>query len=762
LTQLTNTTLARIKSPIGVLLIIYCVLGILYSVIIPPYEASDELWHYPTVQYLATHGLQLPPQEPGVVTAWRQEGSQPPLYYMLGGLLTSWIDTSDMVQARKLNPHADIGIIVPDGNVNMVVHDPTVEGFPYRGSTLALHLVRLLSVLLGAITVAMTYGLTTELFPNNAYLALTAAVLTAFNPMFLFISGSVNNDNLSNALGATLLVLVVRLIKRTSAPTIRDLILIGVITGAGLIAKFNIGFLIPLIALSLAVIAYRLRNWRPFVIGAVITGGLTILIAGWWYLRNIQLYGDPTGLNRFLDIVGRRPVPANLPQLWSERHTFLMSYWGFFGGVNVPMPEIIYLVFNTIAAISVIGLIIGLVRRNAQSLDWSIQLGRLFTIIWIAVLFVSLLRWTSETWASQGRLMFSAISPLSMWMAVGLWSLPFRRTLIVSVVIWFAIVAVVIAPLTLYVAYQPSNYVRTASICNSQPCSEVTFAEPLTSTQPALTLAFKPFAASVEVGQYFQLDTVRFTTRSRFTRDWSAFIHVENADGLIVTQRDVYLQQGLAATTLLIPYNSWDNRFAIRMPDFAVAPQTLNVYLGFYDLVQPQDRLVVQGNSSIVDNRVLLGTLKLQPRSSALNLPNPMQVNFGGEAELVGYDVSQLGLVPGQKVTITFYWRALRPITVDYHIFTQVLIPGTTITFGGNDATLLTSTWKPGEIVKDEHTFRIDPNTPPGIWQVQVGIYELAPNNQFKRLRIITLDGGEAEAIALLTRIKIGAKPEAF
>lgn len=40
---------------------------------------------------------------------YRQEGGQPPLYYMLGALLTAPINTNDMAQVRIINPHADIG-----------------------------------------------------------------------------------------------------------------------------------------------------------------------------------------------------------------------------------------------------------------------------------------------------------------------------------------------------------------------------------------------------------------------------------------------------------------------------------------------------------------------------------------------------------------------------------------------------------------------------------------------------------------------------
>ena len=146
---------------------------------------------------------------------------------------------------------------------------------------------------------------------------------------------------------------------------------------------------------------------------------MTILLAGWWYLRNFQLYGDPTGLNVFLDIVGRRAVPANLAQLWSERHSFTQAYWGFFGGVNLTMPEPLYVLYNIIGGVGLLGAVAYIIHRLLKKrTDLSLPLA--VTIIWPVVTFISYLRWTAETPASQGRLVFGALSCIALWMAVGL------------------------------------------------------------------------------------------------------------------------------------------------------------------------------------------------------------------------------------------------------------------------------------------------------------------------------------------------------
>ncbi|MBX3082175.1 MAG: glycosyltransferase family 39 protein [Anaerolineae bacterium] len=773
--------------PLAALLIVYIVVASAYSLITPPWEASDEQWHYPMVKTLADNRLALPVQVPGQVTAWRQEGSQPPLYYMMGAVLTFWIDTSDIDTARWINPHADIGVIVPDGNYNMAIHDPAVEAFPWKGTILALHVVRLLSVALGAVTVAMTYRLAEELFPERRAIWLGAASFTAFNPMFLFISGSVNNDNLSTAVASVLLVEVIRLLKRTDAPPIRTLVYIGVMAGAGMLAKFNIGFFLPLIALVLAVLAYRLRDWRMFVRGAVITGGLTIAIAGWWYVRNWQLYGDPTGLNVFLDIVGRRTIPANWAQLWSERDTFLMSYWGFFGGLNVPLPLWMYTVFNGIAAVGIVGCIVPTRKMSDSGTSRAIVVGRLITLLWIVVLFVGLLRWTSETWASQGRLMFAAIAPISLWMAVGLWRIgrwvPRLKTgLLVISGSWFA-GASVIAAVLLIAAYRWPVFTITDAASIESGGSRFYETMPSTANQNYIAVGDSEdaqcpatFDVTVQVGEYATFcQLFSLPVAATLTRDWTVFVHLVNDDGLIVAQRDVYLGQGQLPTRLLSKavrsqfkaggtgMISLRNTFAIRIPDYAVAPQTLTAQLGFYDPRSGERMSVTDGDPEGMRE---IGRIHVQPRPSTLNAPNPMSVNFGDEAELVGYDISKLVMRQGDEVTVTLYWRGKRPLTTDYRVFVQILQPNTTNVFASHDGmpaewTRPTSTWRPDEIIEDKHTFTIPADAPLDTWQLSVGMYQLVESSdgqQFRRLRVITPDGGMADDYVYLTRVKFVPK----
>ncbi|MGQ9887591.1 MAG: glycosyltransferase family 39 protein [Aggregatilineales bacterium] len=745
---------------LGAILLAYVVLALTYSVVSPPFEVSDELWHYPLVRHLAQNGLRLPVQDSTNVGPWRQEGSQPPLYYLLAAALTAGIDTSDMDTVRRINPHADIGVVRPDGNVNMIVHRASAEAFPWSGTVLALRVSRFFSVALGLGTVVVTYFLARTLFSAHPVIYLGATALVAFLPMFLFIAGSVNNDNLSNLLGNLLTLLVVRLLLLERAPNWRDYVLLGVGTGAGLLAKFSIGFLVPLVGLALFFVSLRCRDWRLLVVGGLVCGGLTVAIAGWWYVRNVQLYGDLTGLNVFLDIVGRRAVPANLAQLWSERHSFIQAFWGFFGGMNVLLPEAAYVVFNAVGLVGLLGVAVFWLRSvlvlrlgwcaHSLGLNGKQWLPAAVTVVWPLVTFVSYLRWTAETPASQGRLVFGALSSVALWLAVGLvWWLPVRLRgwMIGGVVVWFASVAAVTPFLVIAPAYAPPQQIAGAG----QPVA--VFSRDSEPGALAL-LAAKIVSERVEPEDYVYL-VLDWEVVETPIRDWSLFIHLITPDGVIFGQRDVYPGQGALATSDLKPGRAWRNPVAVWVPLAAYAPMRFDVAVGWYHLPTGQRLFLPDGRDALV-----VGQAQLVPRASDLGVPNPLSVNFGGLIELVGYELTDLSPAPGDTVTLTLFWRALRPISDDYKVFANILDPLTLTKYAASDGMPVqwsapTSTWLPGVIVEDAHTLAVSSGAPPGIYEVQVGLYLEVPNGAYLRLRVFTSDGGQAFDFISLTRVRV-------
>jgi hypothetical protein len=731
------------------ILTLYVVFGILHIFATPVMEAWDEPWHYPVVKYIVDHGFTLPVQMIGIDTPWRQQGSQPPLYYILGAALTFWIDTSDMELLRRMNPHAATGAAQPDGNANLIVHRVELERFPFQGTTLAIYILRLFSVFLGLCTILITYGLAHEVFPGQPALAVGAAALNAFLPMFVFISATVTNDNLSNLTGNAIALLLVRLIKSEQQPRLRFYVLLGIATGAGLLCKLSIGFFIPMIAVSLLYVSFCLRDYRPFVVGGLISGVVAISVTGWWYIRNMQLYGDPTGLNVFLDIVGRRYPPANPAQLWSERFSFIWSYWGAYGTINILLPEVLYTIFDAVGIFSALSVLIflgkSLLRREWSARQWMVVS---ITLILPVVTFVALIRWTTETPGSQGRLVFIALSSLSLWMAVGLtWWTQRKRMILTGVVGFFASVTF-FAP---FLLIAPA-YALPEAIATRPP-------QKIFENQGAALIGLQHMelaTSTVQPGEYVYLDT-EWQMMDETSIDWSLFVHLVTKDGVIVGQRDVYPGGGKLATSDLPPGFAWDNPLAVPVPRTAFTPNTLDVRVGWYEVATGQ-RLKLKDGGEMVYG----GSVELVPRvdSASAGVPNPLHVNFDGWIQLVGYNLSCLSAAPGETIELSLYWKALQVIPVDYVVFANIIEPRSLTKYAASNAmpgdwTRPTSTWAVGEVIEDRHLLKVNDDALPGIYELEIGLYLQDEAQTFPRLRIVPEPGGSADNYLYLSRIRI-------
>ncbi len=784
------------------ILIAFLLLGVVFAIITPAFEASDELWHYPMIRHLAD-GNSLPVQvtDPALAGPWKQEASQPPLYYYLGAALTFWIDTSDMETVRWLNPHVDNGVITTDGNTNLAIHPDFFN--PRVGTLLAVRIVRLFSVLLGAAAVYLTYQIAREVTPNRPDIALGAAALNALTPMFLFISGAVNNDNLAIPLASLGILLLIRLVTRTVAARSRKrelprILIIGAVIGLAVLTKQGTIGLLPLAWGTFVIWEWRrwrlrqsgkegnaaaslspdLRTLAGLVAWSIVDFALmampVLLIAGWWYWRNIQLYGDLLGWSAFVAVLGQRETPASLAQLWDERWGFMLSYWGLFGGVNIPMWRWSYLVLNSLLIAALPGglLFAGRVLRGATRVHFqpggergargranppaALLLGveanfpLVVVVLFAAAVIFGLIQWATTTWSSQGRLVFTAISALNILWALGLaGGLPvkFSRVVLAGAAGLLLFLAAA-SPFTFIRPAYQAQLSRGASIpftCHLSVClepGEVVFGDRLH------LIGFDFPAGPLRPGDLVDLTLEWGVTGERFTEDWSAFIHLNDpVIGVPIAQRDMYFGQGLLPTRLLAAGDQLTNRYRLQVPATAVAPADLSLTVGLYQF-QTGERLRRLDGSDHLE----LGRLSLLP--TAGETPNPIAVNFEDRFELIGFAVEPRRARPGETIDLTLYVRALAPPPADYTFFAQVVDRETT-RWAYVDLGQPTTGWLPGEVQALQLPLSLSPDTPANIYPLRVGIYRFDQAAGFVNLQRITADGRLTDDFINLTLIRV-------
>ncbi|MBL8163853.1 MAG: hypothetical protein JNJ61_17835, partial [Anaerolineae bacterium] len=358
-------------------------------------------------------------------------------------------------------------------------------------------------------------------------------------------------------------------------------------------------------------------------------------------------------------------------------------------------------------------------------------------------------RWTAETPASQGRLVFGALSSISLWMAVGLaWWLPtrLRPALLTVSAGYFAVIAL----LTPFLVIAPA-YARPQMHMAGTPTA--IWQEAGSSGAIGLDAA-RIITSNVRPESYAQME-LDLQIVQPLSRNWSLFVHLVTPDGVIVEQRDVYPGGGRLATSDLKAGDAWVNPVAVWLPITAYAPMTLTVEAGWYDLASGERLRLPDGRET-----VSIGEIQLQAREDDLGVPNPVRINFGHEIELVGYALSDLSPAAGDTVTLTLYWRGLTTLTRDYKVFANILDVPTLTKYAASDGMPVnwqapTSTWRPGVIIEDPHTLTVDPNAPAGMFSLEVGLYWQSPEGSLERLRVVTADGGMADNFIYLNRVRI-------
>jgi hypothetical protein len=223
------------------------VLGAIYVWVVQPGLPYDEPSHWATVLFYSHHTKLPVLGDPGVT----YEAQMGPIAYVLDGTIVR------LAQAASLS------------------------------SAVAFHVVRLVGAAEFAFAVVLV-GKLTKRFLGRSSVQSAAVALFALNPMLLTMSSSVQNDALALVLG--LLALELALARLANQPTVRSATLVGVVASLALLTKLTAWTAVAAIA---AWLAWRHRGaaLRPLVaFGATVT-----LISAWWFIRNIELYGDPTG-----------------------------------------------------------------------------------------------------------------------------------------------------------------------------------------------------------------------------------------------------------------------------------------------------------------------------------------------------------------------------------------------------------------------------------------------------------------------------------
>ena len=379
----------------------YLVAGALYARFTPAWQLPDEPAHYNYIRQVAQAGC-CPRIEPG--------------------------DWSSEYLARLTN-----GRFAPDllGELDSVQYEDHHPPLYYMLASLVFKLgegnlasLRLVSVLLGAGAVVLSYAVSRRILPQQPQVALGTMALVAFLPQHLHMMSAVNNDALAVLFAGLTLLWLLRYLNADQVPTWQ----LGLIVGLAFLTKLTIYFLAPLAALAICLKWRRsglplpelFRSLAVFVLVAGAIGG------GWW-LRNVAVYGFPDFLGlaahdlvvadqpRTADYIAARGIVGFAIDLLG---TAFKSFWGQFGWMALPLDDVlggwVYRGFGILLLGGLLGALLACRRAALPAAPLTLLLVMILTVL----LQFSYYNLEFQQW--QGRYLFPALIPIAFFLAYGI------------------------------------------------------------------------------------------------------------------------------------------------------------------------------------------------------------------------------------------------------------------------------------------------------------------------------------------------------
>jgi hypothetical protein len=639
-------------------------LGFAYSAVNPIHEGTDELRHYRFVQYIIQNKtLPVQGQE-----SCRSQSHHPPLYYLMASAVSFWVETGqDVCHSPQDNPfwgyrQWEVGT----DNKNLYIHQPN-EMFPWQGEALAAHLARGINVLLGGLAVAVTWLTARLIWPTNRWIAFGSVPLIAFLPQFLYMSGTLNNDIIAAVAGGLVCLVGVLLINRPGPLTnpVKWGIVFGVVYSLALMSKFNLApFGLPL-ALVIVYKTLWQKEFRNFFVAGLTMTASTAALAGWWFVRNQILYGEPTGFRILTELWGVREASSSWGLLWIELPGIWSSFVGRFGFGQIPLPALVYQISwgLTFFAIFGIGFYLFWVIYNQNQMPLAkadlanesphLLLLGLVAVIAIVVVFAYVL---VSPAGAMGRFLFPGLPTFAILIFWGLtrWPILLGWNLDRPIAIALNMVMACVAVWSLFGYLQPA-YARP-DLTFENNANNATFFEPIT---------FEPFVqlsnatvdkTKVVPGDFIEL-TMQWNVLDKPFGDFYFFAHlIDTTTGELIAQRDTQPATGKFPMSQWGKEDTFSDVIKLQVPETA-HPGTANLVIGFYAPTEGYRLAVYDSAGNGLGDSYMVEAIQLVERDG--DYPNAQNWNFEGRARLRGYEYSNRLLTAEEPLVITFYWDLL-------------------------------------------------------------------------------------------------------
>jgi len=717
-----------------IVVLAHILLGLLYSIVTPPWEAHDEWAHYRYAEFVAQE-RRLPPPDQRLTTTYRyDEASQPPLYYLITALPLLFVPPDTRPPAP--NPFAEDA-----EGVNFAVHDPAVESFPWRGRILGLHLARWLTLLLSTLGLWPTFALARWLFPARREVALGALAIQALSPQAIFMGSTVTNDGLVAALSGLALYHGLRV--ALGPWQLRHAIWLAVATSLALLTKYTALPLIPFAVLCLLIAllrAVRRSETRVRALaGSLAALGGMVGLSGWWFARSQATTGywatrDQETLWWLRQDFWQTPARFITEPAWSLLPPALnygfQTYWASFGWGNVGAPRWVYTLFAVLTLGGLAGAVWYRLRPRRESAAaaprGAFTLLALFILLIVALpLYRELL---NARFLLRGRYILPTLPAVSVLLAAGWLAWPRAR---MARRLWVILSAGLVV-LAVYLALgviRPA-YARPAAVdLSALPA----YANPLAARfmraaggPLAEIVAYDTWPDSPRPGEGLAV-TLWWRVLGQTQRNLTLDVQLLDPSGAVIAERSRFPGAGNFATSLWRPGDAFQEVVWLTLPVSMTVPARGEIKVGLTDIA---GSLPVQdGQGAAIGDAVQFGRIPLRgPLPSGPTPGAPPVAEFGGLVTLNGIRLANVPDAHPRAVDVQLVWSALQSVDRPYVAFIHLLDDHGRQVWGddkvpGVDRYPL-DLWAAGETITETRRLNLPDDLPGGAYSLALGLYD--------------------------------------
>jgi len=313
---------------------------------------------------------------------------------------------------------------------------------PFWGDNNLYLSARFSSVFLSVLFVFIVWKIAKELFENKLQ-QLSLIIFCSFIPQISFTFSYVNSDALGIVVSSLLIYYLILVIKKRAKINYKNSLYLGLLIGLGLLTRYNIFVVFPFTAVFYLAELLKIKEPVFKKIKKVLLVVFPVLIiAGWWYVRNLILYGELLGTKNFWKVVHMLHPPKDIGKsfytpiyilfktnwLWEN----FKSFWASFGWNYIFLAEFYYRILLFLGLCSLVGLVIEYGKNKTKRKLININAG-----LFVFSLLLSLWQSWKYAYQAQGRYFFPVIIAVGWLFILGLFSMCkdelFKKTIFVFI-----------------------------------------------------------------------------------------------------------------------------------------------------------------------------------------------------------------------------------------------------------------------------------------------------------------------------------------